>query len=113
MAENKTWSVSQLLNRYKETLKPGVYFFYGKWDGKKLVGIEESMEPYPSVPLQKKYGVTFGYYLRSPYKGGSEKISAMDELKNNPFFSSVEKTPEIFQEALMKYLTHKLRAKRS
>lgn len=55
---------SGLLDAYRGTLNPGVYFFPGKWDGDKLVGIEESVESCTNEKLKEQYGITFGYWLK-------------------------------------------------
>jgi hypothetical protein len=109
MAESGYKAVIDVIRRYKKKLSPGVYFFYGVWDRNKLIGIGESMEPYPQEEMKEKYGVTFGYYLRNPYKEDSKKRSKACLGNGNRFFPSIEKTPEFFQMALLKYLLEKLR----
>ena len=44
MENNEFNGIRELLDAYRGTLNHGVYFFPGKRDGDKLVGIEESAE---------------------------------------------------------------------
>ncbi len=64
MENNEFNGIRELLDAYRGTLNPGAYFFPGKRDGDRLVGIEESVESYTSEGLKEQYGVTFGQWLR-------------------------------------------------
>ncbi len=64
MENNEFNGIRGLLDAYRGTLNHGVYFFPGKRDGDKLVGIEESVESYTSEELKEQYGVTSGQWLK-------------------------------------------------
>jgi len=64
MENNEFNGIRELLDAYRGILNPGAYFFPGKRDGDRLVGIEESVESYTSEELKEQYGVTSGQWLK-------------------------------------------------
>ena len=64
MENNEFNGIRELLDACSGTLNPGAYFFPGKRDGDKLVGIEESVESYTSEELKEQCGVTSGQWLK-------------------------------------------------
>ena len=64
MENNEFNGIRELLDAYRGILNPGAYFFPGKRDGDRLVGIEESVESCISEELKEQYGVTSGQWLK-------------------------------------------------
>lgn len=100
MKNNERIGVLELLDAYRKTLEPGIYFFCGKWYEGSLVGIEEVVDHYRSEELGKKNGVTFAYYPGEP-----------GVLNILPFCPSIGQTAKIFQMAFAKHLAEKLQAR--
>jgi hypothetical protein len=116
-SERVSKEARRLLEEYRKTLSPDVYFFIGKPDGLVL-----EREQYPSLEpdLRLKYGVTFAFYeygypepdskatLRFLSDGWFEQISpsSMTCFKFTPV---LEETSIGFQKKIIAFIRHNLK----
>jgi hypothetical protein len=87
----------RLINAYRKTLQPGIYFFSAKIDGSKIVSIETTVKKYVTQDDHDRHGVIFVYYPACMPMNDVEKLT--------PY---IEETPQHFQIKLIEYLKEKL-----
>ncbi|HVO66252.1 MAG TPA: hypothetical protein VMT12_07215 [Syntrophales bacterium] len=86
-----------LIETYRTTLKPEIYFLCARMDENAITVIEETVEEYTLQEDRDRYGVIFVY---SP--SGSPNAGVLS------LTTSVEETPHLFQTKLIEYLEKKL-----
>jgi hypothetical protein len=89
--------IRHIIESYKKTLQPSIYFLSAKMEGNAIIGIEKTVLEYPSQEDRDRHGAIIVYY---PF---GLPISDVDSLT-----TSVADTPWQYQKKLIEFLQKKL-----